>query len=109
MDGATDDGRGDGDADDGAAAPGRGSDESVVLAQGRGFSRVPGWVMAQQHLRHLNLSFNKLASLDALASMTALKVLNVSHNRLASLRGVEGLKCLQVLKAHDNGLCASAE
>ncbi|KAJ1453344.1 hypothetical protein M885DRAFT_524495 [Pelagophyceae sp. CCMP2097] len=108
MDGARDD---DGAAHDGAARDDDdcGADDAVVLFQGRGLSAVPGWVAQGLCLRHLNLSFNKLTSIDALSSLTALLHLNVSHNRLGSLRGIEGLTMLKVLKAQSNSIRASVE
>ena len=51
-------------------------------------------------LTHLTLSFNKLSSLTSLSALRYLKHLDVSHNRLASLEGIP--TTLQSLRCNNN-------
>ncbi|KAL6571585.1 hypothetical protein OROHE_003228 [Orobanche hederae] len=44
-----------------------------------------------KNLENLDLSFNKLTSLEGLKSYTNLKSLSVVHNGLKSLKGINGL------------------
>ena len=55
-------------------------------------------------LLELDLSHNRLESLEGLGELRKLKVLNVAHNRLKSLRGIEQLSQLETLFVQDNNL-----
>lgn len=59
-------------------------------------------------MRWLDLSFNKISSVEGLQSATELVDLNLSNNELTSVRGLEKLPHLEVLSMSNNSL-ASAE
>lgn len=53
-------------------------------------------------LVYLNISHNRINSLEGLALAPTLRVLNVGHNRIVSLAALEGCTQLEELWVHNN-------
>ncbi len=53
-------------------------------------------------LTHVNLSFNKIIDVSALAHVTNLETLDVSHNKIVSLEGIRDLIGLHTLRCQHN-------
>ncbi|KAJ8602994.1 hypothetical protein CTAYLR_001516 [Chrysophaeum taylorii] len=75
--------------------------DKVGLYHGRNWRRLPGFLTRASELRHLNLAFNQLSSIEALGTLSVLEFLDVSHNRLTWLSVPRSLR---VLRAHANCL-----
>ena len=59
-------------------------------------------------LKTLDLSHNKLTSLEGIDFLVSLKALDLSHNKLTSLEGIDFLTSLVVLNLKDNKLTSLA-
>lgn len=55
-----------------------------------------------QSVVHLDLSFNRITSIQPLRTLSRLQVLLVSDNHLTSLNGISGCKSLNRLDVHEN-------
>ena len=73
----------------------------AVAAPGRGLEGL-GDLWACEQLVTLNLAFNRVADLGALAGLGRLEALNLVHNRVESLEPLAGLGALRVLKVSHN-------
>jgi Leucine-rich repeat (LRR) protein len=63
---------------------------------------IPFCFRSFNKLRHLRLDKNRLTTIDNLQGCSSLRILDISFNKLESLEGIAGLQSLVELKANNN-------
>lgn len=80
----------------------QGSKLEVLHLQQNGISSIPRGFISFTKLRDLRLDRNNLTSVKHLSSCVSLRILNLSYNKLRSIDGIEGLQRLEVLILRNN-------
>lgn len=72
------------------------------VSQNKGLDSVDSMLDGLVHLRHVDLSKNKLSGVAALSGLTSLQSALLDDNNLTDLPKLKGLPYLQVLVANNN-------
>ena len=63
---------------------------------------VGSFIGDMTNLTHVNLAFNRIAEVSALAMCPNLVSIDISHNRISAIESIRDLKDLKVLRCHHN-------
>ena len=63
---------------------------------------VGSFIGNMSFLTHLNLGFNRIAEISALAMCSKLVNVDISHNKITAIDSIRDLKDLKVLRCHHN-------
>ena len=65
---------------------------------------VGSFIGNMNFLTHLNLSFNRIVEVSALAMCPNLVNIDISHNKIVTIESIRNLQDLKVLRCHHNHL-----